>query len=254
MIRTSLQSHWYCEMLPSGAFAALRHNGQYVATHFGQFQTPNGRGPLHLRVWEDNQVFKVAGQAWEIEATHELIIQRATGEFQWRTFPPGPWGISGAIYDRDGRLHVANQSVGSQGWRYVDATGQLVTGDSTYSSPFGLSEWTDIGYGLMIGQHNDDNNPGVVIYDRTNGKTRMLESGQPRFIRANRDGMNVAVAWWNQAHIPEVVMVRATIEELLGLSEVGKLPLPPPPPTPIPPIPIPIHPSYLTLPKSTIYR
>jgi hypothetical protein len=105
----------------------------------------------------------------------------------------------------------------------------LVTGDATYGPWNGLSEYTDLGDGLWIGQAHDF--LAALVWD---GSTlRVLETGACTFIRANRAGEAVTIALSK----PEgVVLLSTTMAELRALPPVVTPPVPPVEP-PVPPVP-----------------
>jgi hypothetical protein len=175
-------------------------------------------GPLFVRCTNING-FRFAGQAhdstdpacWEYDPEEE--------DDGWWSYQPPCCGVSPVIYDRDGVLHRSDcgPGLGSQGYRYVTDANVIVSGDATYRIDLGsgrsLFEYTDVG-GLLIGQAAYDGG-GVQVWDGT--VLRQLETGDCRFIRANRDGDTVALAFTR----PEgVVLMQTTVAELRTLPPV----------------------------------
>lgn len=232
MIRTLIPGALYGEMLPSGHFVALIKDVHYV-THAGVVAFPPGEtfGPVFPRC-TDVEGFRFAAQAHDTlnPATWEWDV--AAGG--WVSYPPPCCGVSPVIYDHDGVLHRSDcgPGVGSQGYRYVNEANIIVSGDATYRIDLGagrfLFEYTALAE-LLIGQAAYDGG-GVQVWDGV--RLLQLETGDCRFIRANRDGDIVALAFTR----PEgVVLIRTTMAELRALPPVV-LPVPPDP-TPIPPVP-----------------
>jgi len=172
MKRTRIDSGWYIDALPSGAYACLVPN-QHVATHLGPIAFVDGqRQPLFIRVDEFNPtLFRFAGQSWQ---TADTLVW----DGQWQNRAQAP-GVSPVIWLPDGTLKTdpyiyPDGSKSSQGWRYVDAAGTPINGDATYSpSPQApkLYEWTDLGRGdtLVVGQGDQG---GVVVWDGPTGNGR----------------------------------------------------------------------------------
>lgn len=182
---------WYADAWPTGEYVVVYPDARgYMDTHLGKvhFSTPE-RKPLYPRLTTVGWL-KVAGQY----RNNDTLEWRLVGG--WRSIPQTAHGVSPVIYDATGKLHLATSAIGSQGYRYVErGTGRLVTGDQTYA-PKGqmrLFEWTDLGDGIVIGQGEQG---GAVVWDGQ--KHRLLASGLCRFIRANRVGNDVSVAYWRE--------------------------------------------------------
>jgi hypothetical protein len=213
----------YVDALPSGEFCVL-YFGARVDTHRGSLTLPPGeQGPLFLRC-SNVGGFKFAGQAHDGLGGYEW--REAEG---WRAFPPPCCGVSPVIYDRDGMLHISDCSIGSQGYRFVDADGRIFSGDETYGSPYGLNEWSRY-QDLYIGQGHQGG--GVLVYGGFG--LLVLETGDCRFIRVNGDGDRVAISFVK----PDgAVIVQTTLAELRALQPLSTQPPPivtPPPPVPKP--------------------
>lgn len=228
MTRTEYPGGTYVDALPSGEFATLVPSS-HIQTHLGRIELP-GDQPLYHRITNVGG-FKIAGQAHQSPRTLEWI----GGTWHDR---PVACGVSPVIYDAAGVLHISDCSIGSQGWRYVDANGALVTGDQTYGSTFGIAEWSEYG-GLKIGQGYDG---GVCVWDGTT--LRLLEAGNCRFIRVRGAGQAVAVSFWKVG--ASAVIYQATLNELRVLPIAR--PVAPPPEKPkkppvVPPTPVPTKPE-----------
>ena len=223
------------EALPTGEYAVLiPHVG--VETHLGRIPLPpeevaaGGMGPLYLRVTLNpfrfaGQSHGLTGHSWEWSVADGWVLG---GE---------AFGVSGAIYDRDGVLHLAtpDSGIGSQGWRYVeDGTGRLVTGDETYADPARrLWEWTRHGE-ITVGQ-GPDSRPGaadggcLALWD--DGYRVRVQAGDARFVRFNRVDDQIAIS---MALLKEGrhVIWRGTVDELRALPVDAS-------PAPVDPTPMP---------------
>ena len=218
MTRLDIPNGLYCDAWPSRAYACLMANRLSVQTHLGSIATP-GIAPLYLRMAVDP--FRFAGQGFPTENPKDNWIE---WNGAWALGDRTAYGVSPCIYDRNGGLVIATPAQGSQGYRFVDETGRLWTGDDTYySSAMGLSEWSGIGDGLFIGQSPDDA-MDCLLWD---GKAhRRIEPGQCRFIRVNRVGQDVSIAMVKMGGQPSVILW-TTVAELLSLPIIDPLPIPP---------------------------
>lgn len=212
--------------MPSGEYAIL-FPGSHIQTHLGRVELPPFDEPLYHRITNVGG-FKIAGQAHQSTRTLEFV------DWQWHDRQPA-CGVSPVIYDHLGKLHISQCGpVGSQGYRYVDMLGRIWTGDETYGSPFGLSEWSYYG-ALYIGQGHEGG--GCLVWD--GAVLRVLEEGSCRFVRVRGDGVRVAISY---AKPDGAVIVHATLDELRALPVRSA-------PTPQPPTPIPVPPKPKPEPK-----
>lgn len=237
MTRQFFAGALYVDALPTGE-RVLSYVGR-CDTHLVTLSPlPDGEDWLMFVRCTNVGGFKFAGRDHLSDDAHEWT---ATG---WRVIPPPVCGNSPLIYDLSGALVVSDCSAGSQGYRYVDASGRIWSGDETYGSTFGLSEWSAYG-GLYIGQGHDGG--GVLVWDGTT--LRVLETGDCRFVRVHGLGDVVAISFIK----PDgAVIFLSTVEELRALPPVvaappapapipQPLPTPPPAPTPKPtPVPQPV--------------
>ncbi len=231
MTRTEIPGSWYIDALPTGEYAAVALDGSVVHTHLGAISALDGCVPTQVRVTTMGG-FRFAGQSNKSSET--LVWVQAYG---WQPIPTVACGVNAVIYDAAGSIHISNCSVGSQGWRYYGILGpsdqtppRLITGDETIRSSFGLTEWTYLGDSLWIGQGAADG--GILVYD--GARLRVLETGWDMFIRANRIGDDVAVAFYISQGTGRntAVILQATMQELRQLPLY--VPDPPPPPSPDP--------------------
>ncbi len=181
----------YADARPDGQYAVLNVDGAgaWMSIPAAALPIPDDARPLYVRIPRTG-AFKFAGQASQGRQTIEY---RADVIPHWQPRDVEACGVNAVIYDDAGNLVINCHPVnyGSQGLRYVDvATGQLVSGDHTLGSDFGLAEWTDLGDGLYVGQCNLT--PGCALWDGTHN--RMIDAGDSFFIRAQRVGPDVALA------------------------------------------------------------
>jgi hypothetical protein len=249
----TIPSAWYCEALCGGEYAALAFDGLSLITHLGTFATPAGRGPLYVRITNVGAAFKAIGQSQDTDATQEYIAGAG-----WTSTPPGPFGVSGAIYDNYGVANIATpqSGIGVNGWRYVTPENVLITGDATYFSPtLQINQFTQLPNGFLIGQNNGSDVIGLEVITN-DGVRRLVYEGNAEMPRSNADANgNVAIAFY----VPSpgsatAVLLQTTYAELQACPPVVSTPTPEPeppqpippqplPPIPVPPIPIPPQPN-----------
>lgn len=213
----------YSDALPSGEYVCLILDS-HLETHFGVIPfVGSGQQVLFPRCTITGGPFRFAGQNTGPQNTLEWA-----GE--WIIHSQTPCGVSPVIYDHYGSLHISNCSVGSQGYRCLaPGTQEILSGDQTYSSPFGLSEYTPIGDGIYVGQGSA--NGGIVIWDGTHH--RELASGDRRVIRVNRVGNDIAICCWNHGPSTSASFWWLTLDELLACKIIDATPIPAPEPEPI---------------------
>lgn len=198
----------------------LIFNGQRV-----EFPAGESFGVLYPVISRTGQKF--VGQA------HDL--GNATMEYdgtQWHTHPPSN-GTYGAAYDGQDNLQIIapGPNVTSQGYRNIGPDGELVFGDETYAPNHGVSQWTDIGDGIIIGQGHEVN--GAVVWDGSVLR-RIDDPDDVRFcwpVRARRSGNYVVITYTRAGE--GVIVWRGSVSELLALPLVHA-PAPPPTPVPVP--------------------
>jgi hypothetical protein len=207
-------------------------DGSYVATLWTGIRTQNGLVPaqpealLYPRLAPSGQVFCGQGQGsgTALEWNGTSWVNRG------KTF-----GVNPVIYTPDGALRLATVTDGSQGYRYINDAGGIVSGDESINSSTGLArsygltgfyEWTHLG-DVTTGQGE-----AACIVQVGNGPHRVLEPGGCFDIRFSRIGNACAVAMIKRAENKAVFL-------WFDASELDSLPLekqePPPPPPPPPP-------------------
>jgi hypothetical protein len=229
MNRQVVGGAFYGDHLPDGSWVTIVPNVHFL-THIGIVPLPPGE-PWGVGYPRCTNVggFRFAGQA-------HTTVNPSCWEYNgaWIAYHEPCPGVSPVIYDNNGLLHRSDGSVGSQGYRYVTPQNVIVSGDATYGPFNGLSQYTDLGDSLWIGQAQDIE--AVLLWDGTHN--RLLETGSCTFVRANRAGDAVALAFSR----PEgVVLITTSMSELRGLP-IWHAPTPPEP-TPIPPNPEPPKPE-----------
>jgi hypothetical protein len=183
----------YADALPSGEWVVTFVDR--CETHLGVLQPlPDGQDFLmFVRCTGGTGSiggFRFAAKDHSSDAGHEW-----TPHTGWTGLPTFGPGNNPVIYDNAGLLHITDGSVGTQGYRFVDATGRIWTGDETYFDPISdLSEWSDYG-GFRIGQGHGAVRPGggVQVWDGT--VARWLDQGTCTFIRVQGSGENVAISY-----------------------------------------------------------
>ncbi len=239
MTRLPIRHGLFSAGLPSGEWAVLL-SGQHVLTHVGAVDLP-GFDIGYLEI-TNTPAFRIAGQA-QVESTDS---RRGTWEWSrsrsWQHITQDAPGSYPVLYDSQGNLHIATPDRnGSQGWRYEDEQGVLVTGDDTLNQQrvvglqHGITDLWEYSHfsGVTIGQGDPPMGCHVLI----DGQRRLLEPGACFFIRVRyRDG-RWAVSMTKLAE-SEAVLYWLTRDELSALPLVGT-PEPTPPPEPEPPVSIP---------------
>lgn len=223
---------------------------QHIETHLGTVEFPDSNlkwQPLRHRQTTVGG-FRIAGQSW---GTGRVLEWSGA----WKLFDTITPGTSSVIYDNDGDLcavmndHAPYESglileplsaVGVNGYRYVTDSNELVTGDTTYAPRAGIApamnEWTNLSLNddiLSVGQGSQIG--GVLFWDGT--VHRQLVSGSAKFIRAERVGDNLAVAFWGESGVPTSCywLTRADVNTLPIVNATPDTPVPPPPTPPLPP-------------------
>ncbi len=208
----------HCDARPSGERAVAFH-GDYpglphnpdarLETHLGRIDLP-GEDVLDIRITQRGPfkmtgIGHISGAAW------------LWADGKWTENGPTN-GRSACIFDNDGNLWVVRPgpNVTSQGYRYVDDAGALVSGDSTYTlvAPDGLMihEFSTLA-GVTFGQGHESGTHVLI-----EGKRRLLEPGLTTFIRigSNTQGLfSVALVKPGEA-----VLLWATREDLAALDLV----------------------------------
>lgn len=243
MTRTPYPGAWYADATPSGAYVVFTPSVGFQ-TSAGPVALPPGEpwGAGYVRC-TDVGGLRFAGQA---HSTIEPACWEWTG-LGWFSFPQPCAGVSPCLYDLSGNLLRSDGSVGSQGYRYAwpngTPSGEIVSGDATYGPWHDLSQYSQAGDSLWIGQAMQDGG-GVLVWDGS--VLRQLEAGVTTFIRVQVEGEQVAVAFNNNVGC---VIYQLTQAELLALP-VYTPPSPEPKPVPTPqpkpePIPMPSAPNVL---------
>lgn len=218
-----------CEALPGGRYQVL-FPGRSFKTHDGQIPLP-GFDVLFARM-SVVAGLQLAGQA----QSGPLGTWRWHGDTGWTHASPEAPGIWPCIFDRTGALHIAGPAQGSQGYRYVSDTGELVSGDDTLNAQrrlgveLGLRDVWEFTHrhGITIGQGNYG---CVVIYQ---GRRYLLEPGGCFDILFSATGRELAVAMWKRAE-NSAVLYWLNEEDILTLPlEPTTTPHPEPQPQPEP--------------------
>lgn len=225
MTRAFYEGAWYADATPAGAFVVFTPNVGFKTSQ-GTVPLPPGEpwGLGYVRC-TDVGGLRFAGQA---HSSLDPACWEWTGT-GWFPFAPPCNGVSPVLYDLSGELLRSDGSIGSQGYRYAwpngTPGGQIVTGDQTYGPWNGLSQYSQAGDSLWIGQGMADGS-GVLVWD--GAVLRQLEKGATTFIRVQVSGDLVSVAFNNVAGC---VIYQLTQAELRALPVYGQNVPPDQPPT-----------------------
>lgn len=183
MIRTKIiPGGWYGDALTNGGYGWTIPHTKVVATDLGDLPYPLNDEPLWL-VLTDTPERRYAAQSHFNPWGYEWKSGQG-----WRT-TTAPCGVWPVIYDTQGILHISRcqEGVGSQGWRYVNPDGWLVTGDATVWVRHGLNERTDLSLAqdgsTEVGQDNQGRGVGVWA----GGRLKILTLGACFNVRAKYD-------------------------------------------------------------------
>jgi hypothetical protein len=229
-MRPIWENGWYIDALPDGAYVVLIRDS-HLETSRGRVELPAGQNVLQISLAPDGIRFAGTGHhddlAWEWTGTSWVSHGKAHG-------------IRACIYDADGQLHIARgpqPPTGSQGWRYVSDTGELVFSDRTYADPARrVWEYIDRA-GITVGQGGDGphgQDPLIVLHG---GKRYRVQGGQCRFIKFPQPQGDHLTISWVQEDRREAHILRLTVADLWQFP-LDDAPAPPPPsPPPEPPMP-----------------
>lgn len=223
MIRVVIPGGSYAECHPSGVYAVLVGTDVIVTDGLVRHNQFGSDVPLHLRATsagtfagqghDSGRVIRWNGSQWIAEGT--------------------TCGVNACAFTPDGVLVVNDHCQhGTQGIRWIEPDGTIVTGDATYDGRLteGVAEWTRHG-NVVVGQSYVD---GCTIH-RDFDVPRQLEPGHCTFVRFNRAGNKCAVALWKQLE-QCAVLFWFDVSEITSLKpEPVDPPPPPPPPPPIDP-------------------
>jgi hypothetical protein len=218
--RADFPGAWYADALPNRAYVVLVGNS-HLETSRGRVELP-GQNVLRVRIAPDG--IQLAGQGHvDSQAWHW------TGS-EWIAKGPAH-GVGPVIFDRANALHIATPAVGSQGFRFVDDSSRIWTGDETYADrPNHLWEWTQRG-SIQCGQGGDEEGLQCLV----NGRRVLVEAGIVRFITFAADGNDLALAWTApQAGRASILWLTAAELNALPTYELPREPVPTPTPSPVP--------------------
>jgi hypothetical protein len=229
----------YPVALPSGEWAYLMP-GSHLDTSVGRITLP-GFDILELDITNVPE-FQIAGKA-QVGANDP---RRGTWEWSgskgWVHISLSAHGTYPAVFTNDGLVALADPvQNGSQGWRYVDEHGRLVTGDDTLNpsrrvgQELGLTELWEFSHfaGVTIGQGITPNGCHVLI-DNTR---RLIEPGDCRFIRVKYAAGKWAVSITKLAEREAVIewLDRSALSTRPRITSIDVTPTPPPVTPPEPP-------------------
>lgn len=226
------------DCLPNGTWVA----GSLTQIQRGSFEADGpilpwpGHATLFPRIWGD---LRIIGQAQREPSDPQRGAWLYDGG-QWQHLSTEAPGVSPCIFDLSGNVHIATAAQGSQGFRYCDLNGTLVTGDDTLNAQrakgveLGLSDFWEFTHlaGVTIGQGQ-----AACIAQVGHGPHRVLEPGACYDIRFQREGDDCSVAMIKREE-NKAVFLWFKAQELDGLPlETGPIepPIDPPvdPETPV---------------------
>lgn len=241
MNRVEIAGGTFSENLPGGLFHSLIP-GRYFRSHEGYIllPRPTPAGPefdvLYTRMTMVGG-FQLVGQAQREHTDPARGTWRWNDAEGWTHVSTEAPGVYPCIFDNAGHVHIAGPAQGSQGFRYVSETGEIVSGDDTLNAQrrigvqLGLHNIWEFTHrnGITIGQGEAY---ALIVYQ---GQRYILEHGGCWNINFNMAGTELAVSMWKRDEGKAVLF-------WLDVSEIASLPLegvspPPPPPPPPPPDP-----------------
>jgi hypothetical protein len=190
------ENAWYGKKLVTGEFVRL-YPKSHLETHLGRVELPHGEtfGPLYLDCTTKGGIFKFSGQAHDV---NDLTLEWSPAyEGGWR-FITGPCiGVNPVIYDNEGKLVINNGIAGVNGWRFITEDNRPVSGDATYGPNQGLSEWSLLGKGMIVGQTWANNRDDCAVWD--GAALRLVEAGPCKSIRADVLGDRITIGFWKHS-------------------------------------------------------
>lgn len=179
---------WYAYACPNGERAVLIKD-RHIDTHVGGVPLPLGQNTLYLTLPCDG-----SGRIAAVGGRDDRAWEWVGGQWHDRG---SAFGVNAVIYDAKKQLRVvweAGTPTGSQGWRYVDDAGDLVTGDASYADvERHLWERTCRG-NICCGQGGDEEGLQCLV----SGRRVLVRAGVVRFVRFERAGAAIALAWIQQ--------------------------------------------------------
>jgi hypothetical protein len=230
----------YAVALPTAEYAVL-YPGSHIESLWGKIDLP-GFDIIEFDITAAHGG-KLAGKAQTDDPSKWGTWMWHATTREWEHVSSSAHGTYPCLFTSDGVLALADGAHnGSQGWRYVDEHGRLVTGDDTLNSQrrvgleLGLSDLWEYSHfaGVTIGQGD----PPIGCHVLIDGTRRMLEPGGTHFIRVKYGNGIWAVSMTKLAENTSVIH-RMTRAQLLMLDPVTAAPPQPPPVVPEPPKPEP---------------
>jgi hypothetical protein len=223
----------YGDAAPGGRFAVMIHNA-HVETDAGPVAAPENL--LYLRAtWQ-------GGRRWLAGCGHQSDMAWLHDGAGW--VPTGGCaGVNpvafgpGVVYVCRGRDSTEQIGLdGSGAIRFPLATGAMgirwvsplgpVTADSSYADPArGLFQYTDYG-DVAFGEGDDAAGGGVVARFADDGVLRRMEPGVVRWVRVQRDGDQIGLAYARQ-DTRECVVLWTTLAEVRAWPAVPPVPVEP---------------------------
>lgn len=183
--RLDFAGGWYSYACTTGERATLVKD-QRIDTHVGAVPLPAGQNALYLVLPCDG-----SGRIAAVGGRDDHAYEWSGGRWNDRGIA---FGVNPLIYDNQNVLQVVRAPggpTGSQGWRYVDDNGELVTGDASFADHARhLWERTCLG-NVCCGQGGDEEGLQCLI----RGRRVLVSEGIIRNVRLERAGFALALAW-----------------------------------------------------------
>jgi hypothetical protein len=223
----------YAVCLPGIGYAVL-YPGSHIESHWGRIELP-GFDVIEFDITARNGG-KLAGKAQR----EPNDPQRGTWQWHaatrdWEHVGVNAHGTYPCIYANDGTLVLADpEHNGSQGWRYVAESGELITGDDSLNPQrrigrqLGLRDLWEYSHfaGVTIGQGDPPMGCHVLI----DGARRLLIDGDTFFIRVKyADGIwAIGLTRLRQRDAHTFLLTRAQLSQLPAVTPIDVTPTPPP--------------------------
>jgi hypothetical protein len=242
----------YAVALPTAEYAVL-YPGSHIESLWGKIDLP-GFDIIEFDITAAHGG-KLAGKAQTNDPAKWGTWMWHAATREWEHVSSSAHGTYPCIFTADGVLALADGAHnGSQGWRYVDEHGRLVTGDDTLNhqrrvgQELGLSDLWEFSHfaGVTIGQGD----PPIGCHVLIDGTRRMLEPGGTHFIRVKYAQGIWAISTTKLAENTSVIhrMTRAQLSQLPPVTAAPPVVVQPPIPEPPKPEPEPVSvPNHIDL-------
>jgi hypothetical protein len=199
------------DYLPNGLYC-VNQPGNSLMTSSGLIPFPTGETALRYPAMATDG--RVACQP-QASVRGAWVLDPVTK--QWSTDPRIPASPNSQIFDQAGVLFINQLGpgyVGSNGYRYVNPSNVVITGDATYAARNGVAEWIDLSVNqdgsLLVGYAAWA--LACIVWDGVHH--RLIEAGDAKRLRAHRSGDVVSIAI---TKVDGCALLATTAQELLTL-------------------------------------